>query len=268
MTEPFPLAAGPGRDLGGSGTGLSCAVWGNSSVFLLKARCHLRSSVILPKIIFVQGDLSRGERDRSRRLCDKYHYTVSLGNDTFVSGISPFFLALLQDDKMESGCGRGTCLMPTAHCLYMWSNFSSLPGCWMPHWPTVLIFVTDETHDPLKFFNSLIGYILAGSSLLLGFCWTVEPWPWYPLGRVLRSPPCLFQSDLSLWQWSPSEKLLGLIHHWLNGHEFEQALGDGEGQGSLVCCSPWGPKELDTTERLTWTTGYINMKIVVMRLCI
>ena len=37
-------------------------------------------------------------------------------------------------------------------------------------------------------------------------------------------------------------------HHWLNGHEFEQALGDGEGQESLECCSPWGCKELDTTE--------------------
>ena len=37
-------------------------------------------------------------------------------------------------------------------------------------------------------------------------------------------------------------------HYRLDGHEFEQALGDGEGQGSLVCCSPWGPKELDTTE--------------------
>ena len=36
----------------------------------------------------------------------------------------------------------------------------------------------------------------------------------------------------------------------LNGHEFEQALGDGEGQGSLVCCSPWDHKESDTTERL------------------
>ena len=39
-------------------------------------------------------------------------------------------------------------------------------------------------------------------------------------------------------------------HHRLNGHEFEQTLGDGDGQGSLACCSPWGPKELDTTERL------------------
>ena len=39
-------------------------------------------------------------------------------------------------------------------------------------------------------------------------------------------------------------------HHRLDGHEFAQALGDGEGQGSLVCCSPWGPKPLDTNEQL------------------
>ena len=39
-------------------------------------------------------------------------------------------------------------------------------------------------------------------------------------------------------------------HHRLNGHEFEQALGDSEGGGSLVCCSPWGRKELDRAERL------------------
>ena len=39
-------------------------------------------------------------------------------------------------------------------------------------------------------------------------------------------------------------------HHQLNGHEFEQAPGDGEGQGSLECCSPWGHKESDTTEQL------------------
>ena len=37
-------------------------------------------------------------------------------------------------------------------------------------------------------------------------------------------------------------------HHQLNGHEFEQALGIGDGQGSLVCCNPWGRKESDTTE--------------------
>ena len=41
-------------------------------------------------------------------------------------------------------------------------------------------------------------------------------------------------------------------HHRLDGHEFEQALGVGDGQGGLVCCSPWGRKELDTTEQLNW----------------
>ena len=39
-------------------------------------------------------------------------------------------------------------------------------------------------------------------------------------------------------------------HHQLNGHEFEQAPGVGDGQGDLVCCSPWGRKESDMTERL------------------
>ena len=44
-------------------------------------------------------------------------------------------------------------------------------------------------------------------------------------------------------------KLIG-GHHQLNGHEFEQAPGVDDGQGSLMCCSPWGHKELDMTERL------------------
>ena len=42
------------------------------------------------------------------------------------------------------------------------------------------------------------------------------------------------------------DKMVGW-HHQLNGHEFEQVLRDGEGQGSLVCCSPWACKELDMT---------------------
>ena len=37
-------------------------------------------------------------------------------------------------------------------------------------------------------------------------------------------------------------------HYRLNGHECEQAPGSGDGQGSLMCCSPWGRKESDTTE--------------------
>ena len=42
-------------------------------------------------------------------------------------------------------------------------------------------------------------------------------------------------------------------HHRFNGHEFQQTLGDREGQGSLVCCSPWGGKESDMTERVNLT---------------
>ena len=48
------------------------------------------------------------------------------------------------------------------------------------------------------------------------------------------------------WQ----DKMVGW-HHRLDGHEFEQAPGDNDGQKSLVCCSPWGHKEADTTE--CWT---------------
>ena len=59
------------------------------------------------------------------------------------------------------------------------------------------------------------------------------------------------------WFWGKIEDRRGRTedemvrwHHWLNGHEFKQILGDREGQGSLACCGPWGCKELDTTERL------------------
>ena len=45
-------------------------------------------------------------------------------------------------------------------------------------------------------------------------------------------------------------------HHWLDEPEFEQALGVGDGQGSLACCSPWGHKELDTTEWLNWSPSW------------
>ena len=47
-------------------------------------------------------------------------------------------------------------------------------------------------------------------------------------------------------------------HHWLDGHEFEQVLGTGDGQGSLVCCSPWGCKESDMTEQLNWTEQHVR----------
>ena len=47
-------------------------------------------------------------------------------------------------------------------------------------------------------------------------------------------------------------------HHWLDGHEFEQALGVGDGQGSLAFWNPWGCKELDMTEWLNWIYRRLN----------
>ena len=48
-------------------------------------------------------------------------------------------------------------------------------------------------------------------------------------------------------------------HHRLDGHEFEQAPGVGDGQGGLVCCSPWSRKDLDTTEWLNWTELFLPL---------
>ena len=65
------------------------------------------------------------------------------------------------------------------------------------------------------------------------------------------------------WRWEgkgmTEDEMVG-CHHWLDGHEFEQAPGVGDGQGSLVCCSPWGCKESDTTERLSWLKGRLEQE--------
>ena len=55
-------------------------------------------------------------------------------------------------------------------------------------------------------------------------------------------------------------------HHCLNGYEFEQTPGDSEGQGSLVCCSPWGRKELDTTEQLDNNKRFNHMSLMISNL--
>ena len=53
-------------------------------------------------------------------------------------------------------------------------------------------------------------------------------------------------------KWTTEDEMAGW-HHWLDGSEFEWTLGVGDGHGGLACCSSWGRKESDTTERLNWT---------------
>ena len=72
-------------------------------------------------------------------------------------------------------------------------------------------------------------------------------WPPDAKSQLIRKDP---DSGKDQRQERRTEDEMVGWHHQLNGHEFEHDLGDGEGQGSLVCCSPWGHKELDTTEWL------------------
>ena len=99
---------------------------------------------------------------------------------------------------------------------------------------------------------------------------------WIFIGRTNAETetPVLWSPEVKNWHagkdpdagedWRQGEKgttvgeMIGW-HHWLNGHEFEQAPGVGEGQGSLVCCSPWGCKESNMTEQLNWTEALVAL---------
>ena len=72
-------------------------------------------------------------------------------------------------------------------------------------------------------------------------------WPPHSKSLLIRKDPDTGKDYRQEEKGMTEGQMVGW-HHWLGGYEFEQ--GDGEGQGSLECCSPWGFKELDTTEWL------------------
>ena len=107
-------------------------------------------------------------------------------------------------------------------------------------------------------------------------CKEIQPVPpkgdqsWVFIGRtdVEVETPILWPPDVKSWliwkdpdagkDWGQEEKgatedEMAGWHHRLDGHGFGWTLGVGDGQGGLACCSSWGRKELDTTERLNWT---------------
>ena len=93
---------------------------------------------------------------------------------------------------------------------------------------------------------------------------------WVFIGRtdVEAETPIVWPPDAKSWligkdpdagrDWGHEEKRttedeMAGWHHWLDGHELEWTVGDGDGQGGLACCNSWGQKESDMTERLNWT---------------
>ena len=90
---------------------------------------------------------------------------------------------------------------------------------------------------------------------------------WIFIGKTDAETPILWPPDAKNWligkdpdagkDWrqekGPTEDEMVGWHHQLDGYEFEQALGVGDEQGSLLCCSPWGHKESDMTKWLNWT---------------
>ena len=103
--------------------------------------------------------------------------------------------------------------------------------------------------------------------------------PWIFIGRtdVEVETPILWPPDVKNWliwkdldagkDWRQEKGMIDneMVgwHHWLDGHEFEQALGVGEGQGRLECCRPWSHKESDMTEWLNYyAKGFSSMKLV------
>ena len=73
-------------------------------------------------------------------------------------------------------------------------------------------------------------------------------WPPDAKSQLIRKGPDVGK-DWRQEKGMTEDEMVGW-HHLFNGHEYEQTLGDGEGQGGLECCSPWGRQELDMTEWL------------------
>ena len=103
-------------------------------------------------------------------------------------------------------------------------HINTFPLTLLPFWPTNLFLVKLK----LQCFGHLMWKTDSlEKTLMLGKIWRQE-------------------------KGTTEDKMVGWLH-WLNGHEFEQASGVGDRQGSLECCSPWDCKELDTTKLLNCT---------------
>ena len=132
---------------------------------------------------------------------------------------------------------------PVVCSLYLWLHFQSV--C-VPYF--VVGSLVDSIYRDLLFVS-------------------IQSWVFIGRTDVEAETPILWPPDVKSWligkdpdsgkDWGQekgkTEDEVIVWHHWLNGHETEQTLGDGEEQGSLECCSPCGCKESYPTKQLNWT---------------
>ena len=83
-------------------------------------------------------------------------------------------------------------------------------------------------------------------------------WPPDAKSQLIRKDPDTGKEWRQEEKGTTEDKMVGW-HYWLNGHEFEQAPRDGDGQGDLTCWDPWSLKESDTTERLNKNSIFFKL---------
>ena len=157
---------------------------------------------------------------------------------------------------------------PGFSCLFTFPAFSHPPSCsWSLCWLTCCCL----PGSPSSRCPSSTPY----NVIQLSYSKGNQPWIFIGRTDAEAEAPILWPHDVKNWlirkdpdtgkDWRQEEKgttkdeMVGW-HHWLNGHEFEQAQGDGEGHGSLACCRPWGSKELDMTEQLNNNDNRLRRK--------
>ena len=153
-------------------------------------------------------------------------------------------------DKSSSSQSHG---FSSSH-VWMWEldhKESWAPKNW--HFWTVVLDKTIESPLDSEINQSILKeispeYSLEGLNAEAPILWPPDTKNW-----LIRKDPDAGKD----WRWEEKrmteDEMVGW-HHWLNGHESEQALVAGDGQGGLACCSPWGHKESDTTEQLNWAS--------------
>ena len=98
--------------------------------------------------------------------------------------------------------------------------------------------------------------------------WRIQEISWMVPYCQIHKVWCCNMREWHLVQLHDFRKVMGFLwHHWLDGHEFAQAPGVADGQGSLACCSPWGCKESDATVQLNGLMGFPDISVAKESAC-